>query len=55
MTWIILAAGLGVAGVLVLLVAGARVIAAARRLNREVAGARARLGADDGQNSLSRG
>ncbi|MFI7442591.1 LapA family protein [Nonomuraea indica] len=45
MTWILLAAGLGVAGVLALLVAGARVIRAARRLNREVAGARARLAA----------
>ncbi|WP_170223645.1 hypothetical protein [Nonomuraea turkmeniaca] len=37
MTWIFLAAGLGVAGLAVLGAAGARVVAAARGLNREIA------------------
>ncbi|MEU4226564.1 hypothetical protein AB0F17_19890 [Nonomuraea sp. NPDC026600] len=43
MTWIIVAAGLGVAGLAALAVAGTRLLAAARNLNREVAGARAQL------------
>ncbi|MEV0199948.1 hypothetical protein [Nonomuraea sp. NPDC050691] len=37
MTWIFLAAGLVVAGLVVLLVAGARAARAARTLNREIA------------------
>ncbi|MEV0621467.1 hypothetical protein AB0I81_49625 [Nonomuraea sp. NPDC050404] len=43
MTWIYLSAGLGVAGLVVLGVAGARVVAAARILNREIATAKAQL------------
>ncbi|NUO96930.1 MAG: hypothetical protein HOV96_19895 [Nonomuraea sp.] len=43
MTWIFLAAGLVVAGLAVLAVAGARVAVAARTLNREVAEAKSRL------------
>lgn len=43
MTWILVAAGLGVAGLAALAVAGTRLLAAARNLNREVAGARAQL------------
>ncbi|MGI5289656.1 hypothetical protein ACQEVF_40830 [Nonomuraea polychroma] len=37
MTWIFVAAGLVLAGLAVLGVAGARVVAAARGLNREIA------------------
>ncbi|MEV0590805.1 hypothetical protein [Nonomuraea cavernae] len=43
MTWIFLAAGLGAAGAAVLAVSGARVITAARTLNREVATAQAQM------------
>ncbi|MER6582310.1 hypothetical protein [Nonomuraea sp. NPDC001023] len=43
MTWIFLAAGLVLAGLAVLGVAGARAVAAARTLTREVAAAKARL------------
>ncbi|MCA2188767.1 hypothetical protein [Nonomuraea cavernae] len=43
MTWIFLATGLGVAGVAVLAVSGARVLTAARSLNREVAAAHAQM------------
>ncbi|MEV3986053.1 hypothetical protein [Nonomuraea sp. NPDC049758] len=43
MTWIFLAAGLVLAGLAVLGVAGARAAAAARSLKREVAAAKARL------------
>ena len=42
-TWVFLAAGLGLAGTAVLVVAGARVIVAARKLSREIAAARAML------------
>ncbi|MEU8246551.1 hypothetical protein [Nonomuraea sp. NPDC048916] len=43
MTWIFLAAGLGAAGMAALAVTGARAVAAARSLNREVAAAQAQL------------
>ncbi|MEU0569346.1 hypothetical protein ABZ297_28775 [Nonomuraea sp. NPDC005983] len=43
MTWIFLSIGLGVAGLAVLALAGFRVLSAARRLNREVAEARAKI------------
>jgi hypothetical protein len=43
MTWIFVAAGLGVAGLAALAVAGVRLLSAARSLNSEVAGARAQL------------
>ncbi|MCF6475479.1 hypothetical protein FAF44_45060 [Nonomuraea sp. MG754425] len=43
MTWIYLSAGLGVAGLIVLAVAGARVVAAARSLNAEIVAAKAQL------------
>jgi hypothetical protein len=43
MTWIYLAAGLVVAGLAVLALAGARVVVAARTLNREIAEAKAKL------------
>ncbi|NJP97501.1 hypothetical protein HCN51_50150 [Nonomuraea sp. FMUSA5-5] len=43
MTWIFLSAGLGVAGLIVLGVAGARVAVAARTLKREIAAAHAQL------------
>ncbi|MFB4279987.1 MULTISPECIES: hypothetical protein [unclassified Nonomuraea] len=43
MTWIYLSAGLGVAGLAVLGVAGARVVVAARTLKREIAEATAEL------------
>ncbi|WP_153263860.1 hypothetical protein [Nonomuraea phyllanthi] len=37
MTWIYVSIGLGVGGLAVLAVTGARVVAAARRLNRQIA------------------
>ncbi|TYB70176.1 hypothetical protein FXF51_03670 [Nonomuraea sp. PA05] len=43
MSWIFLSAGLGVAGLVVLGIAGARVVAAARTLKREIAAAHAQL------------
>ncbi|MFC4010461.1 hypothetical protein ACFOY2_24760 [Nonomuraea purpurea] len=43
MTSIYVAIGLGVAGLVVIMVAGARVVAAARTLNREIAAAKAQL------------
>ncbi|MBB6549179.1 hypothetical protein [Nonomuraea rubra] len=43
MTWIFVSAGLGVAGLVVLGIAGARVVAAARNLKREIAAAQAQL------------
>ncbi|MEV4176578.1 hypothetical protein [Nonomuraea sp. NPDC049709] len=43
MTWIYLSAGLGVAGLAVLGVAGARVVVAARTLKKEIAEATAEL------------
>ncbi|UBU09576.1 hypothetical protein [Nonomuraea gerenzanensis] len=43
MTWIFVSVGLGVAGLVVLGVAGARVVAAARTLKREIAAAQAQL------------
>ncbi|MET8868653.1 hypothetical protein ABZW11_37480 [Nonomuraea sp. NPDC004580] len=43
MTWIFLSVAIGVAGLAVLAVAGARVVAAARTLRREVAEAQAQL------------
>lgn len=43
MTWIYVSVGLGVAGLVVLGIAGARVVAAARTLKREIAEAKAQL------------
>ncbi|MEV4799788.1 hypothetical protein AB0K18_07205 [Nonomuraea sp. NPDC049421] len=43
MTWIFLSVAIGLAGLAVLAVAGARVVAAARTLRREVAEAQAQL------------
>lgn len=43
MTWILVSVALGIAGVVALVVAGFRVIAAARTLNREIAEARAQI------------
>jgi hypothetical protein len=43
MTWIYVSAALGVAGLAVLGVAGARVVAAARTLKREIASVTAQL------------
>ncbi|MEU7747521.1 hypothetical protein [Nonomuraea sp. NPDC049158] len=43
MTWIFVAAGLGVAGLAALAVAGVRLLSAARSLSSEVAEARAQL------------
>ncbi|WP_043627895.1 LapA family protein [Nonomuraea candida] len=43
MTWIFVSVGLGVAGLVALGVAGARVVSAARSLKREIAVAKAQL------------
>jgi hypothetical protein len=43
MTWIFLTVGLGVAGLIAIGVAGARVVMAARSLNKEIAEAKAQL------------
>ncbi|MEU8361539.1 hypothetical protein AB0C27_36540 [Nonomuraea sp. NPDC048882] len=43
MTWIYLGPALGVAGLAVVGLAGARVVVAARTLRREIAGAKAQL------------
>ena len=55
MTVIFLAAGLGVAGVAVLAIAGGRVTLAARSLDREIAEARAQLESRQARSDATQG